>query len=418
MLGQLSHDSSHLLEFLRGHLSQVTADKQLHLIILRRDFTVIKYDATDMSQSATFMGMMSIISEFFGWKLFKDLRAADDFRTRLALLDKTSPLVPLGLANAAVPSVGVPSNDPNNGTNNSASSTSMHVGNPYASPPSGVHFGGGGGNGKGMSSPSGQGGIAPIDLSTMNFTFDPSRSMSGNHGFRINVSGAIPHVNSQTAFAICTMEPNEALYHLTAEFVAMPIKEYAEQFLRKKGNPVPLFMETLKDMPKCITSDPHNYNRTKSGWTRNVIFWIVEIPDNMATFEAYVKNAASCIASNYQDSGMCGSNYAAFLQKHKPKLYLRETGMSTGGKKLTNAEFAQSLQTKLVRGFQERTYQWQVSLDSILTYGHIKEFLSGICGYTHWGQVSPHVKGNILTVASAAYPVWEDIEIKPLRADS
>ena len=225
-------------------------------------------------------------------------------------------------------------------------------------------------------------------------------------------------MNSHTAFAICTMQPNEALYYLSAEFVAMPVKEYADKFMRKRGQPVPLFMETLKDMPMCITSDPHNYNRTKSGWTKNVIFWVVEIPDNLATFEAYVKNAASCIASNYKDGGLCGSNFAAYLQRHKPKLYLRETGMSTAGKKLTNAQFAQSLQTKLVRGFQERTYQWQVPLDSILTYGHIKEFLTGICGFTHWGQVPPHVKGNILTVASVAYPVWEDIEIKPLRADS
>lgn len=419
LLGQLSDDINDLLEFIRCHISPVTGDKQLHLVILRRDFTIIKHDAMDMSQRATITGMMSNLPEFYGWKLFKDFHAADDFGSKLSHLDSKSPLAPIGLAKAAVASVVAPPNDPiNNGTNNSASSTSTPVRNPYASPPSGVRFGGGGVNGKGTSSASGQGGIAPIDLSTMNFTFDPSRSSSGSHGFRINVSGAIPHVNSHTAFAICTMQPNEALYYLSAEFVAMPVKEYADKFMRKRGDPVPLFMETLKDMPMCITSDPHNYNRTKSGWTKNVIFWVVEIPDNLATFEAYVKNAASCIASNYKDGGLCGSNFAAYLQRHKPKLYLRETGMSTAGKKLTNAQFAQSLQTKLVRGFQERTYQWQVPLDSILTYGHIKEFITGICGYTHWGQVPPHVKGNILTVASVAYPVWEDIEIKPLRAES
>ena len=419
LLGQLSDDIDYLHEFIRGHLSPVSDDKQLHLIILRRDFAVVKHDASDMSQSETFMGLICIKSEFYGWKLFKEFRAADEFGTKLSHLDTKSPLAPIGLAKAAVSSVVAPSTGAiNNGTNNSAASTLAPVRNPYASPPSGVRFGGVGGNGKGTSSASGPGGIAPIDLSTMNFTFDPSRSSSGNNGFRINVSGAIPHVNGHSSFAICTMAPIEALYHLSAEFVAMPIKEYADQFMRKRGNPVPLFMETIKDMPVCITSDPHNYNRTKSGWTKNVIFWVVEIPDNLATFEAYVKHAASCIASNYKDGGLCGSNYAAFLQRNKPKLYLRETGMSTAGKKLSNAQFAQSLQTKLVRGFQERTYQWQVPLDSILTYGHIKEFLSGICGYTHWGQVPVHVKGNILTVATVAYPVWEEIEIKPLRADS
>ena len=419
LLGELSDDINDLLEFIRCHFSKDTSEKQVHLVILRRDFTIIKHDASNMSNSAIVTGMMSLLSEFYGWKLFKDFRAADEFGSKLSHLDSKTPLAPIGLAKAAATcDVALPTGPINNGTNTSASSTATGVRNPYALPPNGGRVGDGGVNGKGTSSASGQGGIAPIDLSTMNFTFDPSRSSSGSHGFRINVSGAIPHVNSHTAFAICTMQPNEALYYLSAEFVAMPVKEYADKFMRKRGQPVPLFMETLKDMPMCITSDPHNYNRTKSGWTKNVIFWVVEIPDNLATFEAYVKNAASCIASNYKDGGLCGSNFAAYLQRHKPKLYLRETGMSTAGKKLTNAQFAQSLQTKLVRGFQERTYQWQVPLDSILTYGHIKEFLTGICGFTHWGQVPIHVKGNILTVASVAYPVWEDIEIKPLRADS
>ena len=54
-------------------------------------------------------------------------------------------------------------------------------------------------------------------------------------------------------------------------------------------------------------------------------------------------------------------------------------------------------------------------LDSIITYGHIKEWVSETLGYSHWQQVPAHFKTLILTARVRTYPSWEDIQIMPLN---
>ena len=47
--------------------------------------------------------------------------------------------------------------------------------------------------------------------------------------------------------------------------------------------------------------------------------------------------------------------------------------------------------------FSEKIVEYQVTLDRVITYGHIKEFLVNYCEYDNWEEMHMEIKPAIMT---------------------
>ena len=134
----------------------------------------------------------------------------------------------------------------------------------------------------------------------------------------------------------------------------------------------------------------------------------------MGSVEHFVNNVLKTLVFNYTARSECGANFASWLKVNKSKLYACETGVTGNKEKISHDQLAATLQSHLVVGFSQKTIDWNVPLDSIITYGHIKEWVSTTLGYDHWHQLPQHVKQLILSSRHGSYPDWDETEVKPL----
>ena len=233
---------------------------------------------------------------------------------------------------------------------------------------------------------------------------------------KVKVSGVFQHYEKPLSYARVFLFQPSSLFFLSAKFLRIPYEEMTHELFIRQGKEIPLYVRSFDDIPICLPSDRHNYRRSAvSRWTINVPYFDVEFPSHLGSVEQFVTNALSTLASNYKAESDCGANYASWLKVNKESLYKKECGVNGQKRKMKHDQFGSYLQKRLVKAFEQRRIEWNVPLDSCITYGHIKEWLSDTLGYNHWIHLPQHLKGYILSSSGDMYPDWDEIEIKPLR---
>ena len=96
-----------------------------------------------------------------------------------------------------------------------------------------------------------------------------------------------------------------------------------------------MYMSSLGNIAICIPTDPHNYKRSKNGWTISKIYYVVEFIPNMGSVECFVKTSYKNLASNFTQDSYCWANFAGWFKVHKPRVYHRETGIDNQKKKIS-----------------------------------------------------------------------------------
>ena len=144
-----------------------------------------------------------------------------------------------------------------------------------------------------------------------------------------------------------------------------------------------------------------------------VPYFDVEFPTHLGLVEQFVTNALSTLGSNYNAESDCGANYASWLKVNKEKLYKKLTGMDGQKKKFKHEQFAAHLQKRLVKAFEQKIIEWNVPLDSCITYGHIKEWISETLGYDHWVKLPQNARGYIFHPPMVHIPTGTRLKLNP-----
>ena len=130
------------------------------------------------------------------------------------------------------------------------------------------------------------------------------------------------------------LDPKPPLYYFEAKFLKALTDKFVQEFLKKRGLEVPLYLQTLQDMAKCRPDDPHEYKRSKKGYVLTRPSWIVFIPNGMASPVSFVKGSFDTIASNFKKDSEIGSCFASWMRMNKFSLYQMEVGDSGTRKKI------------------------------------------------------------------------------------
>ncbi len=103
--------------------------------------------------------------------------------------------------------------------------------------------------------------------------------------------------------------------------------------------------------------------------------------------------------------------FSTWLKSNKPGIYRSETGINSNKTKQKYKSFSKQLHYKLVKAFSKKSFEYNVQLNSIMTYGHIKEWLIEI-GYNHWSEL-PHKYKALILHRNTSFPDWDETEVKP-----
>ena len=459
ILGELSHDTDVVSDFILTASSYGIPSKNpvpSFLVVLFRTYDVVLLESSENDSTGRAINVLSEKTDVFGWKLFPRLDSAEAFSLRLASLDRTSPLpesptkldgsplttrsylrsvghptqtcftkdqeedncVKLGtmmamedtIADRLAVEAGANANEAEyKMTSGNSQTTGSLLRNAHMS-----SFGAVGKSASGSISAEAAG-SEMMDMLQMQFNFNKEGVRAFNsQGVKLLVSHLIPHKFYNEKYALCFMERiHPALWFFEAAFLRELTVPFVNTVLKPKGMAIPLYLETLDDIALCKQSNPHEYRTSKNGWTINKPSFRVRVPNGMASVDKYVNDAFKTFASNFKANSSIGAIYADWLRCNKENVYNMETGISGKKKKITHEQFAQFLQTKLVQAFSTCSIEYNVPLDKIITYGHIKQFLMEQCGYNHWTELPLDLKKAIMARAHQTYPDWNQTEVRP-----
>ena len=256
-----------------------------------------------------------------------------------------------------------------------------------------------------------------MDMSHVKLNLDTKLSQKPGQrrplqGAKFLVSYVFPHKTQNTHYACVFMMPARVLYYFEAKFMKLYVQKYADTVLIPDGQSVPLWMSSFKDHPLCKLGNAHEYKRSQKGYVYSSPFFILEMPNQLASLDTFLQQATNALASSFKEGTPCGSDFADYLFANKDVLYQIETGGNGVQKSMTHEEYGNHLQKHLVANFANKTIQHRVPLDKLMTYGHIKSFLVEHCGYGHWDQLPLNLKEAILSHKRASYPLWDETEIE------
>ena len=438
MLGMLSADRSVLLEFVQDHFNAVTdasSSKPSFLVVLMKDYSVIMRDASDDSRGDEYVGLCDREADMYGWALLRSEVEAVSLHEKLLTIDKQLALPDIETVRSVAASAKSRASLPVVSMDAAATPTSRPpVVNPYAKKPAAPLRGGTSSSVakfgvefvdtndpssppriSGTSEPSSSpptNVLAPLDMSSMNLAMDTNAMNEIGTGIKMKVSGVIPHARHGRGYTMSFITFPDLLYYADGKFLKTRVDPFIREHFTKKGQAPPMYLASLGDIAMCQPSNPHEYKRTKKNWTISVATFTNEFPLNGASAEAHVKTAFSNIASGYKADGNAGAHFAAFVKANKGNLYRRETGVDGSKKTISHDQYANLLQTRLVKAFKNVSIDWNVPLASVITFGHIKKFLMETCGYSHWSEIPANVKDYIVG-SSSSYPEWDDCSVKP-----
>ena len=243
---------------------------------------------------------------------------------------------------------------------------------------------------------------APVsfDMSAIKLNFGKTGESVLPQGVELDISAGFPHKSKNyITFYVCVKKVRGNIWHLDAKFINVFLEKYVEQVLKPQGKVIPLFFDTMKDVPVCNQSKPHKFKRTKKGWTSSKPMFLIRIPKTGAfRVDQYVHVAFETIASNFRAScsPRIGQTYVNWLRANKETAYNYATGESSNKKNITHEEFIEEMHIKLLNAFALKVPEYNVPLDKWLTYGHIKEFLVDRCGYESWDDIPNELKKSVI----------------------
>lgn len=351
-----------------------------------------------------------------GWKKFTSSVPATEFFEGLSFISKKGA--------SPTPSLVHPPQIQANSFNSPTRENLMGSFN-NASPSSSVTFGanvgGSGGVGNsGMSSPSASsfrsGSRAPpalegggVDLRGLKYSLSGGKGRGGS-GFTIKVSPAIPHKSGVTSFAVMLFIRPGSMWHFAAPVLAAPIDAYVEH-LKSQGQDVAVWMTNISDCPLPNAKDPKKFSRNNKGYVTNMPRIVFEV-NKLVSIDTHVNRILNTLGSNFTpENTELGSEYANWLKENKPGVYDSETGETGTKKKISHEEFVATIQSRLVKLFASKQLEWNAPMDTLMTHGHIKEFLIKFCGYNHWNELPQDCKKKLLYKPMNPYPDWDSTEV-------
>lgn len=268
-------------------------------------------------------------------------------------------------------------------------------------------------------------GAAPdmYDMGKCKLNFGTDGAATENKGQQWDVSAVFPHCSGKYGIAVVVIKTfnTSNLWHLDTKYLNLFNEHFIKYELEAKGKDVPLFMETLIDMPTVDHSHPNKFKTQRnSTYTVNKPKFLVMVPLNAFKLDMYVNQAFKAMGSNFRSDTTppCGVTYADWLVMHKTAAYEKSIGISGSSMKtLTHEKFAKSMTSKLVGVFSKVSPNYNVPLDTWMTHGHIKQFLTMSCGYSGWDEIpripSHDLRDKVLKKypRGGGFPDWNDLEI-------
>ena len=419
LFSQLSEDTGVLTDF----FSQINNNKYIpesevkSLVAITKDYTTLLFKSDVPDVMGPFSTLVEHRLELMGWKVFSDDRCALEFSHALASLRNTGAISCPGLSSLKSTSYVVVlkappsaiSSQPAFSTPDCKSSTNK--------------FGASGsagfsdvGSGTFPSSSAVETEIVTlegggIDLSAVKLEFG-SGSTDKSGGMKIFVSHMFPHKNGHTLVFVVTFQPPSSLYHWQGNYAKLPIDHIVEHHYKPKGIEVPYWMLHMRDMPLCQNRNPELFKRTGKGYVKTLFTVVGCMRKGLGSPDLHVHKIVSTFASGCGPTTECGQSYALWLKQNKERVYQTETGETGSKKKITHEAFVKSLHTRLVKMFEQKTTNYNTTLDIFMTYGHIKEFFVNHCGYESWHDVPVELKKYVLTKWQSPYPDWDTTEVK------
>ena len=261
-----------------------------------------------------------------------------------------------------------------------------------------------------------------FDMGKCKLDFGKKGTATGSpSGCDFDVSAVFPHVSKEFGVAVVVIKAWKTtnLWHFDSKYMNLFNEHFITNELVKKGRDVPLFLQTLIDMPIVSSSNANDYKRQRnSTWTINKQKFLIMVPQNGFGLEKYVESAFKTMGTNFRSTNEnCGMQYANWLAENKRQAYERSRGISgSRTKNQTHEQFAEEMQRKLVGVFSKMTPNYNVPLDTWMTHGHIKQFLTDNCGYSSWDEV-PKLPNNDLRnkvlkkFPRETFPHWDNVEI-------
>lgn len=254
-------------------------------------------------------------------------------------------------------------------------------------------------------------GAMSYDMGKCKLDFGKSGTPTGIQvGCDLDVSAVFPHKSGKYGIACVVIKSWKCsnLWHLDAKYINNFYQNFISQVLVKKGLDVPLFMETLIDLPIVAQNDPNNYKRQKKGsWTLNKPQFFVLVPKGGFKLDFYVQDAFKSMGSNFRESTepSVGKQYADWLASNKTAAYNSATGQNSSRmQSITHEKFVTEMHQKLIATFSKMVANYNVPLDTWMTNGHIKQMLIDRCGYSSWDEISSTPNLDLRNKAFKKYP--------------
>ena len=396
------------------------------LVVLKTNFDVFVIGATEDTAMVRSQNLFIDHPDMTAWQTFPTEEIANAMQEELHTLDRSLPLERCGIPKSDTNEVHAPLlSSPPMGSPQAksppASSTTVNRGDSLLSPGLNSQTSNHSSPGKiaAISSEAARGATV-IDFDKCVVNFDKKGKMRPTQkGSKVSVSMMFPRKLYPESIAAMTISQigDGTMWHFQKECMQPHLDAVTKQF-EANGEPIPLFVTSMCDMP---LPDPKNaavYRRNKKRYTVNKVMCFVRIPRGMGSIDSYVTAVWQSLHNIFKAGNNIGLRYANWLQEDKEVVYNIETGQSSRKKNQTHEQLARTFEKKLIDAFSNRSTEFNVPLDKMMSYGHIKEFFTEHCGYDGWQDLPVDLKKGVLHKWNRGqdYPDWDSTRIRSYNA--
>lgn len=251
-----------------------------------------------------------------------------------------------------------------------------------------------------------------FDLGSLKLNFNDSGSSNkGTYGILYDISLGFPHKTKNANYHLVAMKKiGGNLWHFEASYLEYLFERTIPVF-KQKGWEIPYYMNTFEDTP--IRDSSGKYKRDKKSYTKNMIFFVFEVPQASFKPDVHFGHAQRTIHSFFKEGcdSPPGAVYVDWLAANKEHAYNYELGESNSKKKkITREQLVTQMNSKLINAFSSATPEWGQSLDKYLTDWHVRAFLKDHCGYENFNDVPENLKSNVYKrFPHVPMPEWDKI---------
>jgi len=257
--------------------------------------------------------------------------------------------------------------------------------------------------------------LGMFDMSKVPFNFGKDGNAIGVPiGTELRVSVGLPVKNMNAKIhLVCFWKHKGNLWALDAKFLNDLFKPFIQHTF-KDIESAPIFLRTLKDYPICNRANPHKFARSKKGWTQNKPMFLLLVPNGFAKVDSHLTAAFNTLSSYFKESSNppIGKVFVDWLAMHKESAYNHLTGETSNMKKISHDDLSKQMNTKLINAFKKKIVEYNVPLDTMLSYGHIKEILIAFCRYDGWDDIPHELKSGVVKgFPQNPLPDWASITL-------